>query len=106
MVDIEDTTQTNYGDNSGGIVREDTPAINIGIYIRELESKEVEINRGDIIEYNPSGEKARYYEVEYAQNVTDASSQTIGNFKPYYKNIKAVPVKEDITQFLKGDELK
>ena len=53
-----------------------------------------------------SGVRDRYYEVENAQNVVDATSQTIAGFKPYWKMITAVPVKEDITPYLKGDSLR
>ena len=66
------------------------------IKIRE----ELEIDRGDIIEYNMSGEKNRYYEVESANNVVDETSKTIGGFKPYWKRITGVPVKEDVVPFL------
>ena len=68
--------------------------------------KKIEIDRGDIIEYNMSGDRDRYYEVENAQNVVDSTSQTIAGFKPYWKQIIAVPVKEDITPYLKGDSLR
>jgi len=50
-----------YG--NGGISRDDTGRLIIGIYLNELKNKNVEIDRGDIIEYNMSGEKNRYYEV-------------------------------------------
>ena len=53
-----------------------------------------------------SGVRDRYYEVENAQNVVDATSQTIAGFKPYYKVITAIPIKEDITPYLKGDSLR
>ena len=60
----------------------------------------LEINRGDIVEYNLSGSKNRYYEVENANNVTDETSKTIGGFKSYWKMVVAVPVKEDVVPFL------
>ena len=47
-----------------------------------------------------SGEKNRYYEVESANNVTDETKKTIGGFKPYWKKISGVPVKEDVVPFL------
>lgn len=106
MVTVEDQEQTYYGDGKGGITRDDTGPITVGIYLDELKEKNLEIDRGDIIEYNMSGERDRYYEVENAQNVVDSTSQTIAGFKPYWKQIKAVPVKEDITPYLKGDSLR
>src|SRR5690606_8853929 len=63
MITIEDGKQEYYGSNPGGISRDDTGNIRFGIYLKELEEKGVEIDRGDIIEYNLSGEKNRFYEV-------------------------------------------
>jgi len=106
MITVEDQQQSYYGDSNGGITRDDTGPITLGIYLDELKEKKIEIDRGDIIEYNMSGDRDRYYEVENAQNVTDSTSQTIAGFKPYWKQIVAVPVKEDITPYLKGDSLR
>jgi len=100
MVNIEEGKQEYYGGNQGGIARDDSGNISFGIYLEELKEKEIEIDRGDIIEYNMSGEKNRYYEVESANNVTDETKKTIGGFKPYWKKISGVPVKEDVVPFL------
>jgi len=100
MVTIDDGKQEYYGGNQGGIARDDSGNISFGIYLKELEEKELEIDRGDIIEYNMSGQKNRYYEVESANNVTDETKKTIGGFKPYWKRIVGVPVKEDVVPFL------
>lgn len=100
MITVADGTQENYGDNPGGIARDDTGPLSFGIYLSELKEKGVEIDRGDILEYNLSGEKNRFYEVESANNVTDETSKTIGGFKPYWKRITAIPVKEDVVPFL------
>ncbi len=100
MVNVEDGKQENYGTNPGGIARDDTGHISFGVYLKELEEKNLEINRGDIIEYNMSGEKSRYYEVDSANNVTDETKKTIGGFKPYWKRITGTPVKEDVVPFL------
>lgn len=100
MVTIEDGKQEYYGNSQGGISRDDSGNINFGVYIKELEEKNIEIDRGDIIEYNMSGEKNRYYEVESANNVNDETKKTIGGFKPYWKRITGIPVKEDVVPFL------
>jgi len=100
MVNIDDGKQEYYGGNQGGIARDDSGNISFGVYLKELEEKELEIDRGDIVEYNMSGEKNRYYEVESANNVTDETKKTIGGFKPYWKRIVGVPVKEDVVPFL------
>ena len=100
MITIESNNQSFYGDNPGGIVREDTGNIVFGVYLKELEEKEIVINRGDIVEYNLSGLKNRFYEVENAENVTDTTDKTIGGFKSYWKKVTGIPVKEDIVPFL------
>ena len=100
MIGVDDSEQKYYGDNPGGITRDDSGNITFGVYLRELEDKNLEINRGDIVEYNMSGQRTRYYEVESANNVTDTTAKTIGGFKPYWKRIVGVPVKEDVIPFL------
>jgi len=104
MINIEEGKQVNYGDNPGGIARDDTGNISFGVYLKELEDKHLEIDRGDIIEYNMSGQKNRYYEVESANNVTDETSKTIGGFKSYWKRITGVPVKSDVFNFDDGEK--
>jgi hypothetical protein len=100
MITVEDGKQENYGGYQGGIVRDDTGNIIFGVYLKELEEKQIEIDRGDVIEYNISGQKNRYYEVESANNVTDTTNKTIGGFKSYWKRVTGVPVKEDVVPFL------
>lgn len=100
MITIEDGKQEYYGSNPGGISRDDTGNIRFGIYLKELEEKGVEIDRGDIIEYNLSGEKNRFYEVVSANNVSDETKKTIGGFKSYWKLVFGTPVKEDVVPFL------
>lgn len=104
IVDIEDNEQTFLG-NQQSLTREDSGNIVIGLYLKELEEKKTEINRGDIIEYNVSGDKPRYYEVENAQNVSDVTSQSIAGMRPYWKKVTAHPVKEDVTPYLADDKL-
>ena len=100
MISIGDSSQEYYGGSQGGISRDDTGNIVFGVYLKELEEKEIEVDRGDIIEYNMSGEKNRYYEVESANNITDETKKTIGGFKPYWKQITGIPVKEDVVPYL------
>jgi len=104
MVNVEEGKQEYYGSNPGGIVRDDTGNISFGVYLKELEEKKLEIDRGDIIEYNLSGQKNRYYEVESANNVSDTSNKTIGGFKSYWKKIVGVPVKSDVFNFNDGEK--
>jgi hypothetical protein len=100
MVDVEEGKQEYYGKVPAGISRDDTGNIRFGVYLKELEEQHTEINRGDFIEYNMSGEKRRFYEVDSANNVTDETKKTIGGFKTYWKLVVGVPVKEDVVPFL------
>lgn len=100
MNSVLDGEQSNYGDTSNGIARDDSGNLIFNIYIKELNENGVEIDRGDIIEYNMSGFKNRYYEVENADNVIDKSSRSMGGFFTYWKKIIAIPVKEDSVPFL------
>lgn len=105
IVDISDNQQSNYGNTDGGIAREDTGNLSFGVYLDELSEKQTEINRGDIIAWNQSGNKLRYYEVDKAMNVTDQTTNTIAGMRPYYKLVEAFPIKEDVTQYLATDKL-
>jgi len=106
MINIDEKDGDYYAGGEGGISRDDTGNLKIGIYLNELDRNKLEIDRGDVIEFNQSGDRSRYYEVESAQNVVDSTQQTIAGFKPYWKRVIAVPVKEDITPFLNGDSLR
>jgi len=103
MLTVEDGQQLNYGEGMGGIVRDDSGNIKFGVYLKELEEKNLEISRGDIVEYNMGGTKARYYEIENANNVEDVTSKTIGGFKPYWKLIIGIPIKSDTFNFVDID---
>lgn len=95
MVTVDDGQQSYYGEGSGGIVRDDSGNIKFGVYLAELKEKNLEINRGDIIQYDMSGENSRYYEVESANKVKDTTSKTIGGFKPYWRLIIGTPIHSD-----------
>lgn len=100
FIQIEDSNQRTYGDENG-IIRDDSGNLIFNIYLDELKEKNTEINRGDIIEYNMSGNNPRYYEVFNANNVVDTTNQTIAGFKPYFKKVEALPIKEDFTHLEK-----
>jgi len=100
MVNVLPSEQKYYGDNPGGIARQDTGNLSFGVYLDELKEKKVDMIRGDYIEYNMSGDHNRYYEIQNADIITDTTDKTIGGFKPYFKRIVAVPVKEDVLPFI------
>jgi hypothetical protein len=96
MVTVEPSETTYYGNNDGGIARDDTGKLVFGVYLKELEENNIDIQRGDYVGYNMSGDKMRFYEVEDANNVIDVTDKTIGGFKPYWRKITAVSIKEDV----------
>lgn len=98
IVDIEEGEQRNM--SNGGIVRDDSGNLVFRVYLKELEEKGTEINRGDILGYNMSGQKERYYEVFSANMVTDESDKTIAGMKPYWLKVTALPVKGDVVPFV------
>ena len=106
MVSIKDGSQDNYGGHENGLTREDSGNIEVNVYLDELEELNLDVVRGDVIEYNLSGEQPRYYEVENAHNVVDTTSQTIAGFKSYWRKITGVPVKEDFTNLLSENRIK
>jgi hypothetical protein len=83
-----------------GIANDQSGILMARIYLKELEEKKVNINRGDIIAYNQSGTKERYYEVSSANDVTDETEKTFGGTKPFWKKITAIPVKSDVVPFI------
>lgn len=93
MPTVDENQQEQYGDS--GLVREDTGKFTFGVYTIELQEKNIDIDRGDIVRYNMSGEKNRYYEVESANNVNDTPEYSFGGFYIYWKKIITVPIKGD-----------
>ena len=51
MVNVEQSKQEYYGNNQSGIVRDDTGSLIFGVYLKELEDKKIDIDRGDIVMY-------------------------------------------------------
>lgn len=92
--------QKNYGDNKSGIRRFETGKIELTIFLKELEENNLTIQYGDFIQYNMSGEKNRYFEVENAMDIVDETSQTWGAMVPIVKKVIAHPIHEDTVPFL------
>ena len=100
---VEESKQEWHGGNVGGVTSDLTGNITVDVYLKELLEKNLDVTRGDIICYNLSGEKNRYYEVENANNITDTTNKTIGGFKPIWKKIIGTPVKLDTIPWIMND---
>lgn len=100
FVIVEDSSQSTYGSEKG-LVRDDTGNLSFTVFLDELKEKNTDFDRGDIIEYNFSGNKRRFYEVVNANKITDTTKQSRGSYKPFQKTIIAIPVKEDVIHLFK-----
>ncbi len=98
MIDIEDGDTSYFGED--GLPRNDSGPLTFGIYLDEINEKQTEIMRGSYVSFNFSGTKDRFFEIVEADNVSDITSRTIGGYKPYWKKIVAIPVKEDVVPFI------
>jgi len=97
MINIEKGDQEYMA--GSGLVSDQSGNLVLKVYLKELEEKRVDITRGDIIGYNQSGEKERYYEVVNANNVSDETEKTFAGMKPFWKRVVAIPVKSDVVPF-------
>lgn len=100
MLDIGDGETKYFGDD--GIPRNDVGELTFGIYMDEITEKKTEIIRGNYVSFNFTGEKERFFEITDADNVSDLTSRTIGNYKPYWKKISAIPVHEDVVPYMRN----
>jgi len=100
MLDIDDGETKYFGED--GLPRNDSGPLTFGIYLDEIKEKNTEILRGNYVSFNFSGEKERFYEITEADNVSDITSRSMGGFRPYWKKISAIPVKEDVIPFIKN----
>jgi hypothetical protein len=98
LVTIESSRQQYFPGSQ--ITRDDSGVLVFKVFIRELEELDVDINRGDIVAYNISGEQERYYEVTNANNIVDSTDKTILGARPFWRVITALPVKGDVVNFI------
>src|SRR5690606_4968556 len=80
--------------SDGEIARSDIDSFIFNIYNKELDEKNIELNRGDYFSFD-HGDRIRYYEIETI-NFVNSQSQTMVGHKPYYKRVVSKPVKEDV----------
>ena len=92
IIDIANSEMVNYMDS--GVIREDLGELVVTVFEKELNAKNIEINRGDIIGINLR-QKIRYFEVYDANYVNDSTIQTNNFYQSYHKVITAKPVKTD-----------
>jgi hypothetical protein len=78
-----------------GIIRQDVQSLIFNIYDKELDETKTTINRGDVIEYNQSSNRRRFYEVVDANYINESLNQSYGGYSTYYRRIITIPVKED-----------
>lgn len=70
--------------------------LNFTVYEKELEEKQVEINRGDFISLKNAKGKLAYYEVNDPDLMNVGNDRTIGGLSSFYRSIKCVSVDSDV----------
>lgn len=94
QINIKTKELENYFET--GVVRDDVGELEVVVFEQELNSKDVTINRGDIIVIHYKNQVKRYFEVFDSNNVNISTSQTNIFYKTFFKTIKALPVKNDV----------
>ncbi|MFW6219921.1 MAG: hypothetical protein ACOC33_03695 [bacterium] len=94
QIESLDQDEQEYRGNSG-IVRQDTGNLIFSVFLKELEEKDTDINRGDIVSYY-TGKKERFYEVANADYTYDNTEKSMLGYKPYIRTIEATPIKSDV----------
>lgn len=89
-METSETTTEFMGKSS--IYNEKINSLKFGVYIQELEEKNVTINRGDFFLYN-DGEKDRQFEITKVDNIKSNNSSL--GFKPAYVLIESTMVLEN-----------
>jgi hypothetical protein len=66
--------------------------LKVGVYQKDLDDLEIDINYGDYLGYYETEDRVRYYVVNNDGRVTSDNKHTIGGYKSFYRSIIASPV--------------
>jgi hypothetical protein len=92
-VQIESATNVDYG--SSRLSQSEPGNLKVGVYQKQLEELEIDINFGDYIGYYETEDRVRYYSVVDDGRVFAANKNTYGGYKPFYRSIIASPVTDN-----------
>ena len=92
-VQIEASTNVDYG--SSRLSQSEPGNLKVGIYQKQLEELDIDINFGDYIGYYETEDRVRYYTVVNDGRVLSDNKHTYGGYKPFYRSILASPVTDN-----------
>jgi hypothetical protein len=92
-VQIEASTNVDYG--SSRLSQSEPGNLKVGVYQKQLEELDIDINFGDYIGYYETEDRVRYYSVVNDGRVLSDNKHTYGGYKPFYRSILASPVTDN-----------
>jgi hypothetical protein len=92
-VQIEASTNVDYG--SSRLSQSEPGNLKVGVYQKQLEELDIDINFGDYIGYYETETKVRYYVVSDDGRINSDNKHTYAGYKPFYKSYVATPVTEN-----------
>jgi hypothetical protein len=92
-VQIEASTNVDYG--SSRLSQSEPGNLKVGVYQKQLEELDIDINFGDYIGYYETENRVRYYTVVNDGRVLSDNKHTYGGYKPFYRSILASPVTDN-----------
>ena len=92
-VQIEAPSNVDYG--SSRLSQSEPGNLKVGVYQKQLEELDIDINFGDYIGYYETEDRVRYYSVVNDGRVLADNKHTYGGYKPFYRSIIAAPVTDN-----------
>ena len=92
-VQIEQPTNADYGNSK--LSQTEPGNLKVGVYQKQLDELDIEINYGDYIGYYETETRVRYYSVVNDGRVFSDNKHTYGGYKPFYRSIIASPVTDN-----------
>jgi hypothetical protein len=92
-VQIAASTNVDYG--SSRLSQSEPGNLKVGVYQKQLEELDIDINFGDYIGYYETEDRVRYYTVVNDGRVLSDNKHTYGGYKPFYRSILASPVTDN-----------
>ena len=92
-VQIEASTNVDYG--SSRLSQSEPGNLKVGVYQKQLEELDIDINFGDYIGYYETEDRVRCYTVVNDGRVLSDNKHTYGGYKPFYRSILASPVTDN-----------
>ena len=92
-VQIEAPSNVDYG--ASRLSQSEPGNLKVGVYQKQLDELQIEINFGDYIGYYETEDRVRYYTVVNDGRVLSDNKHTYGGYKPFYRTVVATWVSEN-----------